>query len=67
MSSGPYRRAFGLVLRRGRLLPPTTGADSGVQRCERRSEKLIAELCRQFYHLGWCTGTGGGIAIREET
>ena len=27
--------------------------------------ELIAELCRQFYHLGWCTGTGGGIAIRE--
>ncbi len=26
---------------------------------------LIADLCRQFYHLGWCTGTGGGIAIRE--
>ena len=26
---------------------------------------LVAELCRQFYHLGWCTGTGGGIAIRE--
>ena len=26
---------------------------------------LIAELCRQFYHLGWCTGTGGGISIRE--
>ncbi|MBV69749.1 MAG: methylthioribulose 1-phosphate dehydratase [Myxococcales bacterium] len=27
---------------------------------------LIPELCRQFYHLGWCTGTGGGIAIRAE-
>jgi methylthioribulose-1-phosphate dehydratase len=27
--------------------------------------QLIAELCRQFYHLGWCTGTGGGISIRE--
>ena len=26
---------------------------------------LIAELCRQFYHLGWCTGTGGGISLRE--
>jgi len=26
---------------------------------------LIAELCRQFYDLGWCTGTGGGISIRE--
>ncbi|KAF8632714.1 hypothetical protein AX17_004770 [Amanita inopinata Kibby_2008] len=25
---------------------------------------LIPELCRQFYHLGWVTGTGGGISIR---
>lgn len=21
---------------------------------------LIPELCRQFYHLGWVTGTGKG-------
>ena len=27
--------------------------------------EIIPELCRQFYTLGWCTGTGGGIAIRE--
>lgn len=27
---------------------------------------LIPALCRQFYDLGWCTGTGGGIAIRED-
>ncbi|KAF4617417.1 hypothetical protein D9613_006190 [Agrocybe pediades] len=26
---------------------------------------LIPELCRSFYHLGWVTGTGGGICIRE--
>ncbi|XP_040359801.1 uncharacterized protein LOC8029502 isoform X2 [Ixodes scapularis] len=25
---------------------------------------LIPELCRQFYHLGWVTGTGGGMSIR---
>ncbi|KAJ1841059.1 Methylthioribulose-1-phosphate dehydratase [Coemansia sp. RSA 2703] len=25
---------------------------------------LIPELCQQFYHLGWVTGTGGGISIR---
>lgn len=25
---------------------------------------LIAELCGQFYELGWATGTGGGISIR---
>ena len=27
---------------------------------------LIVELCREFYSLGWCTGTGGGISIRED-
>ncbi|XP_041980152.1 probable methylthioribulose-1-phosphate dehydratase [Aricia agestis] len=26
---------------------------------------LIPELCKQFYHLGWVTGTGGGISIKE--
>ena len=25
---------------------------------------LICELCRQFYGLGWVSGTGGGISIR---
>lgn len=26
---------------------------------------LIPELCRQFYDVGWVTGTGGGISIKE--
>lgn len=26
---------------------------------------IIVELCRQFYGLGWVSGTGGGICIRE--
>ncbi|KAG8224256.1 hypothetical protein J437_LFUL001636 [Ladona fulva] len=26
---------------------------------------LIPELCYQFYHLGWVTGTGGGISIKD--
>lgn len=26
--------------------------------------ELICELCRHFYHLGWVSGTGGGISIR---
>ena len=25
---------------------------------------LIPELCKQFYHLDWVTGTGGGISIK---
>src|SRR5207249_7883410 len=26
---------------------------------------LVCDLARQFYRLGWATGTGGGICIRE--
>lgn len=28
---------------------------------------LICSLCRNFYTLGWVTGTGGGISIRPNT
>ncbi|KIR58108.1 methylthioribulose-1-phosphate dehydratase [Cryptococcus bacillisporus CA1873] len=27
---------------------------------------LICDLCREFYKLGWVTGTGGGISIRKD-
>ncbi|CAG9773689.1 unnamed protein product [Ceutorhynchus assimilis] len=27
--------------------------------------KLIPQLCQQFYKLGWVTGTGGGISIKD--
>lgn len=27
---------------------------------------LVCELCRQFYQLGWASGTGGGISILGE-
>ncbi|CAH1098576.1 unnamed protein product [Psylliodes chrysocephalus] len=33
---------------------------------EEHPRNLIPELCRQFYHLGWVTGTGGGISIKHE-
>jgi methylthioribulose-1-phosphate dehydratase len=26
---------------------------------------LIPELCRLFYNLGWVTGTGGGVSIKQ--
>ena len=29
------------------------------------SADLIVELCKQFYGLGWVTGTGGGMSIRN--
>ncbi|CAZ84532.1 unnamed protein product [Tuber melanosporum] len=28
---------------------------------------LICSLCKNFYSLGWVTGTGGGISIRHES
>lgn len=30
----------------------------------RETKALISELCRQFYHLGWVSGTGGSITIK---
>jgi methylthioribulose-1-phosphate dehydratase len=27
--------------------------------------ELLCELCRRFYELGWASGTGGGISIRD--
>lgn len=31
---------------------------------ELHPRRLIPELCRLFYQLGWVTGTGGGISIK---
>ena len=44
---------------------PRAGApvDMSADRQESIPE-LICELCRQFYDLGWVSGTGGGISIR---
>ena len=32
---------------------------------KRSTASLVCDLARQFYELGWVTGTGGGICIRE--
>ena len=32
---------------------------------EQKTRELICELCRQFYQLGWVSGTGGGISIKD--
>jgi methylthioribulose-1-phosphate dehydratase len=29
------------------------------------ARELVCELCRHFYQLGWASGTGGGISIKE--
>lgn len=33
---------------------------------EKHPKQLIPELCNHFYHLGWASGTGGGLSIRRE-
>jgi methylthioribulose-1-phosphate dehydratase len=32
---------------------------------DRETRELICELCNHFYHLGWVSGTGGGMSIRR--
>ena len=39
---------------------PSTTPDSQATR------ELVCELCRNFYQLGWASGTGGGISIKED-
>ncbi len=31
-----------------------------------KTKALLCELCRQFYTLGWVTGTGGSISIKTK-
>jgi methylthioribulose-1-phosphate dehydratase len=39
--------------------PATTSSAS------QQTRELVCELCRNFYQLGWASGTGGGISIKE--
>ena len=32
---------------------------------QRAIQEIVCDLCQQFYTLGWATGTGGGICIRD--
>jgi methylthioribulose-1-phosphate dehydratase len=34
---------------------------------EAATRALICELCRNFYTLGWVSGTGGGVSIVDQT
>lgn len=47
------------------MLDPVPIAHGLDRNHDRSAAKLIAELCRQFYDLGWVSGTGGGISIRD--
>lgn len=47
-------------------------SDSGINfklddiqtKLEEHPLRLIPQLLKQFYSIGWCSGTGGGISIR---
>ncbi|XP_066216630.1 methylthioribulose-1-phosphate dehydratase isoform X2 [Saccopteryx leptura] len=48
---------------------PAAEGDCCSRRCNAQEKEhpryLIPELCKQFYHLGWVTGTGGGISLKH--
>src|SRR5690242_598226 len=47
------RRKERCLLHRGAMAPDTP-------------QRIIVELCQQFYAMGWATGTGGGIGLRQD-
>jgi methylthioribulose-1-phosphate dehydratase len=46
-------------------MPNVAAEPQRLKQRNRSSAELICELCRQFYELGWVSGTGGGISIRD--
>jgi len=43
---------------------PSGGRLATISQFDQHPFNLIPDLLKQFYHLGWVTGTGGGISIR---
>lgn len=51
------------------MLDSSTARDSLDSEASSGSQSgaaLVCELCRLFYRMGWASGTGGGISIRDE-
>ena len=48
------------ILSEKKLKTPSTSSSN------LKTRELVCELCRNFYQLGWASGTGGGISIKEE-
>lgn len=40
------------------------GESYGESKGVRETRELVSDLCRQFYTLGWVSGTGGSITIK---
>jgi methylthioribulose-1-phosphate dehydratase len=47
----------------GKTVSPN-GRETGTL-TDAAARELICELCREFYRLGWASGTGGGISVRQ--
>jgi len=43
----------------------STADGDAILRDGTRTREVVCELARRFYALGWASGTGGGISIRE--
>ncbi len=40
-------------------------ANANDKLSDQEARELVCELCRQFYQLGWASGTGGGISLKR--
>jgi methylthioribulose-1-phosphate dehydratase len=47
------------------ILSPTK-ENTATSLTPQQTRELVCELCRNFYNLGWASGTGGGISIKED-
>ncbi len=45
--------------------PSSTSSRQTREQFDQAHRELVCELCRNFYSLGWASGTGGGISIKE--
>ncbi|XP_039599969.1 methylthioribulose-1-phosphate dehydratase [Polypterus senegalus] len=45
--------------------PSKDCSQADASKSKENPRHLIPQLCKQFYDLGWVTGTGGGISVRQ--
>src|SRR5690348_10737538 len=49
------------ILKEAKVKKPTLPSSASSP----KTRELVCELCRNFYDLGWASGTGGGISIKD--
>jgi methylthioribulose-1-phosphate dehydratase len=61
------RRHYGAPARQLlRREPPTMPTSAAEPSSALDPAELLVDLCKQFYALGWVSGTGGGISLRQD-